>query len=49
LVAWLVLAVVAVIALKVLLGIVAGFVQSLLFLVVLAVLVLAAVWALRRV
>ena len=47
--AWIVLIVIALITLKVLVGIVVGFVATTLSLVVLALLVVGAVWALRRV
>jgi hypothetical protein len=49
LVAWLVLAVVAVILLKIVFGIIAGFVQTVLLVAVLAMACVALVWALNRV
>jgi hypothetical protein len=49
LVAWIVLLAVAVIALKIVFGIVAGIVTAILWTAVVAALVVAGIWALRRV
>ena len=48
LVAWVVLAALAVVALKILFGIVAGIVTAIVWTAVLAALVVGAVWAVRR-
>ena len=48
-VAWLVLIAIAVIALKIVVGIVAGLVTTIVFVALLALLVVGALWALRRV
>jgi hypothetical protein len=47
--AWIVLIAIAVIALKVVFGVIAGFVMTLFWIALLAALGLGAVWALRRV
>ena len=49
LVAWLVLAVVAVLLLKIVFGIIAGFVQTVLLVAALAMACVALVWALNRI